>query len=166
MSDHSPINLCISKRDTVRYTHYFRFENSWLMEEGMEAVVGESWAKYAQGDVVNKLKGCSQELDRWGGALKTRFTRDINRCKGEIDSLLYYRDSESEAALSAARYKLGVLLLKEEDYWRQRAKVYWLQEGDRNTNFFHAMASQRKRRSVIHSLRWGWCYCSRSGRHV
>lgn len=41
-------------------------------------------------------------------------------------------------------------LLKQEDLkWRQRAKVEWLWNRDRNTNFFHACASQRNRRNHI-----------------
>lgn len=37
----------------------------------------------------------------------------------------------------------------------QRAKVQWLNEGDRNTSFFHAQASQRKAKNEIKGLRDG-----------
>jgi hypothetical protein len=43
--------------------------------------------------------------------------------------------------------------LEQEDLkWRQRAKVEWLKNGDRNTKFFHACANQRKRRSIIEKI--------------
>ena len=36
---------------------------------------------------------------------------------------------------------------------RQRSRVPWLLEGDRNTSYFQAQAAQRKRTNKIHGLR-------------
>lgn len=36
-----------------------------------------------------------------------------------------------------------------EIYWRQRAKSQWACHGDRNTGFFHTVATNRKRRNMI-----------------
>ena len=49
-------------------------------------------------------------------------------------------------------YKLEKLEDQRDLYWRQRAKAHRLQHGDRNTNFFHPYASERRRRSRIHKL--------------
>ncbi|XP_074347681.1 uncharacterized protein LOC141686552 [Apium graveolens] len=37
----------------------------------------------------------------------------------------------------------------EEIYWKQRAKLFWLREGDDNTRFFHASASAKKKANKI-----------------
>ncbi|GMI81642.1 hypothetical protein like AT1G43760 [Hibiscus trionum] len=41
---------------------------------------------------------------------------------------------------------------KEELYWEQRARVNWLQNGDKNNVFFHRFASQRQKRNKVERL--------------
>jgi hypothetical protein len=44
--------------------------------------------------------------------------------------------------------------LRQEETWiRQRSRVQWIREGDRNTAYFHAQASHRKRINKIAGLR-------------
>lgn len=37
-------------------------------------------------------------------------------------------------------------------YWGQRARIKWLNEGDKNTKFFHASVIQRRRRNRIYRI--------------
>ncbi|KAG2309218.1 hypothetical protein Bca52824_028966 [Brassica carinata] len=37
----------------------------------------------------------------------------------------------------------------EEEYWRQRSRLLWLQLGDRNTGYFHAISKNRKRANAF-----------------
>lgn len=48
--------------------------------------------------------------------------------------------------------EINSLLKQEELWWRQRAKEHWLQEGDRNTKFFHKCANQKCKASSIYKI--------------
>lgn len=37
----------------------------------------------------------------------------------------------------------------EEEYWRTKSRVLWLQAGDRNTKYFHAKMKQRRHYNII-----------------
>jgi len=38
-------------------------------------------------------------------------------------------------------------------FWKERAKMLWFKDGDRNTTFFHALVKRRNNSSGIHRLR-------------
>jgi hypothetical protein len=48
--------------------------------------------------------------------------------------------------------KLAEVLHREEVMWKQRSRIQWLAEGDKNTRFFHLRASQRKRKNRVSEL--------------
>ena len=49
--------------------------------------------------------------------------------------------------------ELNHLLEQEEIYWRQRSRVSWMRDGDKNTKYFHAFCNQRRQTNLIHGLR-------------
>lgn len=44
------------------------------------------------------------------------------------------------------------LLVQEDSFWRQRAKSFWLRDGDLNTRFFHASATSRAKVNRIDKI--------------
>jgi hypothetical protein len=62
---------------------------------------------------------------------------------------------EEVAREAVLRFKLDKIDEQIDIYWRQRAHTKWLQQGDRNTKFFHAACSERKRRNFVGKLKNG-----------
>ncbi|KAK1592432.1 hypothetical protein Q3G72_024855 [Acer saccharum] len=48
--------------------------------------------------------------------------------------------------------ELDEMLKVEESLWKQRSRVTWMKEGDRNTRFFHAKASAKRSRNRLDGL--------------
>ena len=51
------------------------------------------------------------------------------------------------------RFKLSRLEDQYDLFWKQRAHAHWLKNSDRNTGFFHAYASERRRVNAIKKLK-------------
>lgn len=47
------------------------------------------------------------------------------------------------------------LLVMKEIEWEQKARIRWIQEGDRNTRFFHVMARHPKKINCVHEMTIG-----------
>lgn len=56
-------------------------------------------------------------------------------------------------ALNKVEKELQKYPSQEEDYWKQRAKLFWLQVGDLNTKAFHQFAIGRWKQNSITRLK-------------
>ncbi|KAK8684332.1 hypothetical protein V6N13_040362 [Hibiscus sabdariffa] len=80
-------------------------------------------------------------------------TKRIGKLQRFLDSCMHGRMTDSEQSVFlSAKTELKSLLDKDEQYWAQRSRVNWLQFGDRNSAYFHARASGRKKKNRIRGL--------------
>src|SRR6266540_7289262 len=78
----------------------------------------------------------------------------INKLRMEIEGLR--RGDICEASVrkeQVAWFKLECLEDQLDVFWRQRAHAHWLEKGNRNTSYFHAYASKRKKKNKIKKLK-------------
>lgn len=94
----------------------------------------------------------SSFIARWGRSFFHKFIEKIKAHKLRLELLVDCTDEPSVQEYISEREKLNSLLLQEETYWKQRAKLFWLTEGDNNTRFFYASASAMKKTNKVEYL--------------
>jgi hypothetical protein len=143
---------------SVNRKKLFRFDHSWVCELGCEETIKMAWSCPVSGTpmfrVAQKIKNCCMQLLQWN---KTQMRINPRLIESEKNRLAQLESSPmneyNSSEVNTLRREVNILIEKEEIFWRQRSRVSWLKEGDRNTKFFHACASQRKKSNLISGLR-------------
>lgn len=152
-SDHDPIRVEFFSIEHSWKKFRFRFENTWLKEKEFHEEVSKHWQSLAPVHFLPKLLELSSFMEKWGRKFFNKFREKIKKQK-EILSLYEACIDESQTKkYFEEKSKLEELLVFEEAYWKQRAKSFWLLEGDANSKFFHAFATTRKKKSAILKLK-------------
>lgn len=152
-SDHSPICLVTDPLPvSATYCRSFRFENKWFKESDLNAVVKGNWESTGYSNIIDRLDLLASELSSWGRKKAWVLGDDIISCKQKLETCRQRDDPDSVAALQHLKNTLSNLLLQEEMHWKQRAKEFWLKDGDLNTRFFHSSATARKAQNKIKML--------------
>lgn len=101
---------------------------------------------------MEKLNNCVETLSGWGKKLKSHFRDDIGQCKKKLEELRECNDEEFVLLVAGLKQELATLSEQEDKFWRQRAKVHWLRDGDRSTKYFHVSTSERKKHNRLDKL--------------
>lgn len=62
------------------------------------------------------------------------------------------QSGQGRAAIFEARAKVKLCLAREESYWRQKARVKWDIEGERNTKYFHGCVQSKRQKLHVHQV--------------
>ena len=160
LSDHFPI--CLDCGRIMGGKSPFRFENMWLKVDRFVHRVRDWWALYSFPSslshiLASKLKALKLDLKKWNvnefGNVQSKHLKLLHLLhKLEIDGkrrvLFDFEKSERLRLINDLETNMHL----EEICWRQKSRVTWLKEGDKNTKYFHKVANSHRRHNAIRNL--------------
>ncbi|XP_073358082.1 uncharacterized protein [Aegilops tauschii subsp. strangulata] len=143
-SDHSPIlllnDLEVGNR-RMNINKPFRYECAWETDSRFAATVEAAWNEDGPAGSVsklaNKLHSVSSAMTRWGRHTFGSVRMELRSLRRQLALLreesTRMGPSQEEKAIEDRMIELAY---REEIMARQRSRITWLSEGDRNTEFF------------------------------
>nr|XP_009786204.1 PREDICTED: uncharacterized protein LOC104234350 [Nicotiana sylvestris] len=158
-SDHTPmlVKCSTSEQPVIKY---FKFLNFWIDRPNFKTIVQEAWNIDVEGNYMRrlqlKLKQVSSKLSQWSREKIGSVFDQVKEWEHKMQDLeTEYIDNDVEdlrPQVHKAQAEHTKWLKCEESILKQRANIKWIEEGDSNTKYFHAIINERRRRTSIHRI--------------
>ncbi|KAJ9542089.1 hypothetical protein OSB04_028595 [Centaurea solstitialis] len=159
LSDHAcgilEVPAAICKR-----TRGFKFDNFMTDHAAFLDIVAQEWGQPVYGSFMHRilchLKRLKQPLHKIRNQVGDVSVR-ANKLRIELDAihLAYDMDPTNPILMEdLAHVSLAYEHARNDEllYFKQRAKVRWLHDSDKNTKFFHHVVKERQNRNLIRSI--------------
>lgn len=155
-SDHRPLLIKLPISPDRRPPPPFKFLASWLLHPEFQSLVQRDWL--ADGCVADNLATLSSSLQHWDkqvfgavGLQKCRLRRRIGGVQRALEQP--YPHPSLFALEQQLLEEHDALCMREELLWLQKSRAEWINDGDRNTHFYHTKALVRRRRNTVTILK-------------
>eukprot|EP00253_Pinus_taeda_P030654 PITA_30654 len=158
-SDHWPIEMNW-KRPGNNSKKPFRFEAFWLSHPEFKDFITTTWQN-SNPTEQSKMARFQKKLKFLKGEIKKWNTKNFGNIFKEKESILQDLKSIQQRLILEGRTeelahkeqelesKLQEREQQEEVLWRQKSRIRWLKEGEKNTKFFHRTTVQRRMHNQI-----------------
>lgn len=147
VSNHCPISCSCTTKFPL--PNAFNFENFWLRLPDFKEVVQFTWTQKPVADTPHQLHSkvvmLRKSITKWRRTKVGNLTSQKKVCKTLILWLDWNAEWQQLTQLELLtkwliKGRLQEIVIQEEQIWRQRAKRTWLEQGDKNTTYFHSIA--------------------------
>lgn len=145
-SDHAGLLVEVRNSEPVaraggRHPKPFRYENMWKTHGEYNEFVNKSWdpgpGRADLSTVANILSTFQGALKTWDRDVFGSVTKQVKELRAQLEeergNTLYRGPMDRERSIMS---QLAEVLAREEVMAKQRSRISWLREGDRNTEFF------------------------------
>ncbi|XP_013594673.1 PREDICTED: uncharacterized protein LOC106302786 [Brassica oleracea var. oleracea] len=128
-SDHRPILADILTKPTRRIKK-FKFDKRWLDNEELRQVILEGWKSPdlpPNATIMEHISSCRKALSEWRRQHNVNSAKLVEELKEKVEGL-YADDNATTEVIAAALKELSDALKAEEMLWKQKSRVFWLQD--------------------------------------
>eukprot|EP00253_Pinus_taeda_P011270 PITA_11270 len=162
-SDHWPISLIVEVPGTPR-NKPFRFEKFWIEHPNFLTMVEKWWSEplVEEGskmfNLQKRLKNIKLKLKDWnktvfGNIFQEKATIEQKLEQIHKEGMAGRRDEDSCAQEKELTQQWHNRCKQEEALWKQKSRVLWLKEGEKNIKFFHRSAMDYRNVNKILELK-------------
>ncbi|WJX32857.1 hypothetical protein P8452_21136 [Trifolium repens] len=160
-SDHCPLLLDFHNHE-LSFASQFRFFRMWSMHNGCKDLIQNSWNTSVVGCpmfvLCKKLKILKEKLKEWNKSTFGDIHNNVKVSEQNLQNIQHQIDLNGHNDSLMQQEKLAHISLDsaldlEECFWKEKARVNWHLEGDRNTGYFHRIAKIRNTTKLINAIR-------------
>ncbi|XP_042065479.1 uncharacterized protein LOC121808993 [Salvia splendens] len=162
LSDHCPL-LVAFRFPGPWVKPSFQFQNRWVRHPLFLKEVERCWREetgtFGMVNIQIKLSRLKRSLRIWNLVVFGNIFEKLRKAEEEAkETSERYEQNPSPALRTEMNKSIVEFLVRlkmEEDFWRQKAAIKWVAEGERNTRFFHGWVKQKTIKARIHTIEDG-----------
>jgi len=160
-SDHYPLLLDLQITNQS-FASNFKFLKMWTLHSDCKNIVSDTWITRIIGCpmyiLTTKLKILKNKLKQWNKEVFGNIHNHVNEAGKNLADIQQQIDTNGHSddlmnAEKLAQLKLDDALNKQEVFWKEKARMRWHVDGDRNTRYFHRVTKIKNKTKIISSLR-------------
>nr|GMD52524.1 ribonuclease H [Ipomoea batatas] len=152
-SDHAPLLICLIEGSGDHRRAGFKFQAAWLTSPQLSEVVRTTWRKGT--GLQDNIARMTAEFTKWNkevfGNIKHRKNVVLTRLGGIQKSLSTRHHGGLVKHEKRLTEEYHEILYQEELMWFQHSREDWIVSGDRNTAYYHAVATIKKAQNKVQS---------------